>query len=232
MNPPAPPSPPPPASSGGAPGPAPRRRLTFRTALSAHGEPMVWLFGGALAICLLMILGLLYVVFANGLATFWPEPLVQVKTRAGKVYLGEVVREETDYRPEAPVLQDLPPEVREKIQNDGGIVRRRLLHTANFDVTQTHHTWVSDFDIVEESHPPWALLIERATNDGRFVGLPAAFLIDDKEVVTDPEEIWQQFRAHHPEIASGISPARADRKGRSRGPQRRRSTSGLAQRRN
>ena len=42
--------------------------------LNAHGQPTVWLFGGALAICLLMILGLLYVVIRNGMATFWPEP--------------------------------------------------------------------------------------------------------------------------------------------------------------
>ncbi|NBC95305.1 MAG: hypothetical protein GVY27_03000, partial [Deinococcus-Thermus bacterium] len=93
-------------STGGAttvelPRPRGRRRRPGN-ALTAHGEPMVWLTGGALAICLIMILGLLALVLYQGVATFWPGPLTRVDLRgvlnAGegrRAYLGEITRQET-----------------------------------------------------------------------------------------------------------------------------------------
>ncbi|MEX2356993.1 MAG: hypothetical protein WEE51_01610, partial [Pirellulaceae bacterium] len=38
----------------------------------AQGEPMIWLSGGALALSLVMIFGLLGLVIYQGMATFWP----------------------------------------------------------------------------------------------------------------------------------------------------------------
>jgi phosphate transport system permease protein len=180
--------------------PAPAVRTKGRTSLAAHGQPIVWLHGGGLIVCLVMILGLLYVVLRFGMATFWPSPSVQVKTHGGAIYLGEVVREES-FKPEPSVFESLPPAVRDQaraaVEKNGGWARRRLIHTANFDLTQTHHHWVNDFEIVEESYPEWALYIERATNDGRFNGFPAAFLIDGQEVATEPAEVWAKFNEHH-----------------------------------
>ena len=59
-----------------APSIALHRRITT---LSAHGAPMVWLTGGALATALAMIVGLLVLVLYQGLQTFWPLPVVQLK---------------------------------------------------------------------------------------------------------------------------------------------------------
>jgi len=161
---------------------------------------MVWLQGGALAVCLFMIVGLLYVVFRQGMATFWPGPSLQVRTHGGAVYLGEVVREER-YRPDPALLDGLPESARgparDALAREDGWARRRLIYTANFDLTQTHHHWVSDFEIADEERPEWALVIERATNDGRFNGVPVAFLIDGKEVATDPADVWAKFNEHH-----------------------------------
>jgi phosphate transport system permease protein len=160
---------------------------------------MVWLNGGALAVCVFMIVGLLYVVFRQGMATFWPGPSVLVRTHKGAVYLGEVVREE-QYRPDPSVLDGLPEGARDAIARADGWARRRLIHTANFDLTQSHHHWVSDFEIAEEEPPEWALVIERATNDGRFNGVPTAFLIDGKEVATDPVDAWAKFNEYHGQV--------------------------------
>ena len=55
-----------------------RRRKRAATSLFAAGEPMVWLTGGALVICVVMVAGLLSLVFAKGFATFWPLPVTQV----------------------------------------------------------------------------------------------------------------------------------------------------------
>jgi phosphate transport system permease protein len=175
-------------------------RAKSRTSLLAHGLPLVWLNGGALVICLVMILGLLFLIFRQGMSTFWPAPLLEIHTLEGKRYLGEVIREE-QYRPDASVLNGLSPEAKAKAQatleENKGLSERRLLRTDNFDLTQTHHHWVSDFEINEESKPEWALAIERSTNDGRFYGMPKGFLEDGQEVASDPAEVWAKFNEYH-----------------------------------
>ena len=91
-----------------APPPALRRRST---SLFAHGEGMVWLTGGSLLVCLVMIVGMLWLVFDKGLRTFWPTALVQVETLDGKAYLGEVTASR-EIEPSASDLESLEPEAR------------------------------------------------------------------------------------------------------------------------
>src|SRR5262249_9891483 len=129
----------PPAPAPPAPQPHARRAKT-RSALLAHGLPLVWLNGGGLAVCLAMILGLLLLIFYQGAVSFWPGPLVEVRTVDGKVYLGEVSRTET-YRPGPDVIDALPEAARAKLAQNGGVATRRQLRTGNFDLTQTHFHW-------------------------------------------------------------------------------------------
>ncbi|TMQ33246.1 MAG: phosphate ABC transporter permease PstA [Planctomycetota bacterium] len=191
----------PPADAPGAPGRPARRspRPKARTSLLAHGQPLVWLNGGALAVCLVMIVGLLALVFYQGMGTFWPVPAVEVHTVQGRAYLGEIIRENT-YRPDASVIAALPPKVKPQVESalaaNGGLARRRLFRTANFDLTQTRQHWVNDFEITQETRPDWALIVERTTNDGRFIGIPKAFLTDGKEVATEPALILAQYEEH------------------------------------
>jgi phosphate transport system permease protein len=185
-----------------------RPRTKLRNSLLSQGQPWVWLNGGALAICLAMIIGLLVLVVYQGMATFWPGPAVAVTTVEGKHYLGEVIRDE-EYSPEESVFDNLPAPARVKAeafvgQHDGRS-QRRLLRTGNFDLTQTHHHWVSDFEVATEAKPKWALVIERSTNDGRFYGYPTAFLLDGKEVTREPEEIWAQFNEFHDRVRERVA---------------------------
>ena len=53
---------------------------------------MLWLCGGALAICIFLIAGLITMVLWFGLRTFWPGPLVQIQLRDSTTLLGEVAR--------------------------------------------------------------------------------------------------------------------------------------------
>ena len=66
------------------------RQASAATSLAAQGEPMLWLAGGALAVALTMIVGLLVLVLYQGLLTFWPQPVVQIETDDGTIYLGEI----------------------------------------------------------------------------------------------------------------------------------------------
>jgi ABC-type phosphate transport system permease subunit len=178
------------------------RRARQANSLLAQGEPSIWLTGGALAVALLMIGGLLLLVVIQGGATFWPRPLVEIRTVAGKTYLGEVTRQES-YQPAAEVFDALPEEVRDKarqdVANSGGSVRRRLLRIGNRELTGINHIWISDFEVAEESGPEWGLVIERLAW-GNFYGTPAAFLVDGKTVASTPEDVWSEFNQYHGQV--------------------------------
>jgi phosphate transport system permease protein len=168
-----------------------------RSSLYSRGEPLVWMTGAALAIGLAMVLGLLALVFYNGATTFWPVPITKIQTTSGRIYMGELA-ETDDYEVPPHVLEQLPPEQREALAAAGGRTRRRMFRTGNFRLTNTHFNWISDFEVVEETEPEWAVIVERL-EWGRFYGFPKEFRIDGKAVATEPAEIWELFLEHHAE---------------------------------
>ena len=185
-----------------------RTRRVVRSTLTATGEPMLWLTGGGLAVCLVMILGLLFLVFWQGTTTFWPVPVVQVETPDGPL-MGEVTRDEY-YTPMQPLVDpeqanaEPVPTLSEPDQEIGAeaeqgatdVTYRRLFRTGNFDISGTHFHWVSDSAVRTETQPQWAIVVERLSW-GRFYGTPKSFLIDDEVVAATPEEAWAQFEEHH-----------------------------------
>jgi len=145
-----------------------------RTLLAAHGEPMVWLTGGALAIAVAMIVGLLVLVASQGLSTFTPEPVVQYTLHDGRVFMGEVTRRET---------------------GEGGLART-LVRTGNFDLGGEHFRWIDDADVATQEQPPWALVVERQAW-GRFYGTPVGLETPAGSTSSTPEEVWARFEAEH-----------------------------------
>lgn len=79
-------------------------------------------------------------------------------------------------------------------------MRRRELRTENYELTNEHFNWVSDFEIKDggESFPEWATLLERVEG-GRFYGFPAELRIDGEAVETEPGAIWAAFPELHEE---------------------------------
>ena len=155
-----------------------RRRKRSASSLFAAGEPMVWLTGGALVVCVVMVAGLLGLVFAKGFGTFWPLPVTRVTTHDDRVYMGEITRDDL-YRPETSVIEGLGGETAEAagamLGRDEGWLERRLFRTGNFRLTQVHFRWVDEYEIAEETRPEWAMVVERM-EWGRFYGFPEAFL--------------------------------------------------------
>ncbi len=198
------------AVQGLGPKPSLGKRLRKKrgTSLFAHGEPMVWFTGGALFLSLAMIVGLLGLVAARGLGTFWPKALVKVRTIDGKAYLGEV-RERNEYRPSVEAFSAVSEERREAakkaVEARGGQAERVLYRTGNFEQTQTHYTWISDFQVAEVTEPEWAVTVERLEH-GRFYGIPKAFVVTQvdetgasKETITaeGPRAAWAAFEEIH-----------------------------------
>lgn len=161
--------------------PPPRRHRLARTVLFAHGEPLVWLTGGALATALAMIVGLLCLVMVEGFSTFWPRRILAVQTADGKTALGEVSRVE-----------------RIQGNSDGPVARRTLLRTGNFDLTGTHYTWVNDSDVLTRDYPASAVIIERMAW-GRFYGTPVRLTIQGEVVAEGKDDVLRAFHDHHAE---------------------------------
>ncbi len=184
-------------------GRAPRpRRARSRSSLLAHGTPMVWLTGGMLALAVAMIVALLALIFVQGFATFWPEPIVKFTTRDGQVHMGEVFRDET-YTPAEHVFSMMDAswrdEARAALDANGGVSQRTLVRTGNFRLTNEHFNWVEDYMVTGRTQPEWAVVLER-TEWGRFYGFPKSFSIDGEVVAEGPEAVWEQYRKYHDEL--------------------------------
>ncbi|MDZ4817418.1 MAG: phosphate ABC transporter permease PstA [Planctomycetota bacterium] len=185
-----------------------RRAVSPLTTLSAHGEPMVWLTGGALAIALAMIVILLAKIFYEGAATFWPSAVVEATLLDGRKLMGEVTTVDS-YRPADSVLSALPEKdqaaVRQLLSQNNGWATRQLIRTGNFELSGSHYTWVDDFAIKNTDLPEWGVIVERLaevdqTAIGRFYGYPKEFLIDGETVASDPHAVWNEYRKYHDQV--------------------------------
>ena len=148
--------------------------------MMAQSEPMVWFTGGGLAISLAMIIGLLCWVIYNGSITFWPTPISKVQLNDRQYLMGEIVAEEDYFLRKSmltaisPANQDIAKELlREKERAN---VHRRQFRTGNFDITNEHFRWLSDFEFQRDTEvqPEWALTVERI-EWGRFYGEPIRY---------------------------------------------------------
>ncbi len=166
-----------------------RRNRRRATSLFAHGEPMVWLTGGALGLCLVMITGLLGLVLSRGLPTFWPVPVLELTTHSGERIGGEVALVEA-FRPEPEASSEGAPAARPELEE------RRMLRTGNYDLTGVHFRWVPEREVASERAPEWILTIERL-EWGRFFGTPTALDCDGVRTEGEPAQVWQAFEAAH-----------------------------------
>jgi phosphate transport system permease protein len=145
------------------------------SSLAAHGEPWVWLTGGALAMAIAMIVGLLALIVVRGASTFWPVPLELIELRDGRQALGEV----TEREPEP--------------------AARRLVRIANFELTGNHYEWFDESAIAATSRPEWATVVERLEG-GRFNGFPVRLVHGEETVAEGAEAAWKAFLAEHPAV--------------------------------
>ena len=150
----------------------PRRVRSAYSSLAAHGEPWVWLTGGALALAIAMIVGLLALITIRGASTFWPAPLELVELRDGRKALGEVT------------------------ERDEGATPRRLVRIANFELTGNHYEWFDEAAVTKASRPEWATAVERLEG-GRFHGFPTRLVHGDTVVAEGPDAVWKAFAAEH-----------------------------------
>lgn len=146
-----------------------------RTLPSAVGEPMVWLTGSALVLCLGMIAVLLVLVVVNGVRTFWPGDIDLVTMNDGEQIMG----------------------IRTAEDSQG----RFLYRVGNRDIGQESFRWIDGENIASVEQPDDAVVLEREAW-GVWFGTPEAIVEvgDDGErveVVSGSDATIEAFDARH-----------------------------------
>ena len=134
----------------------------------ARGDHLVWLTGSALGMCLVMILGMLLVILANGLGIFWPAPLEQLKLKDGSLLAGELTQRQTIPDPDRP---------------DRVLKHRVQLKVGNRDLYGIDFRWVDEDQIAERSRPRGLYLVERSEY-GPLIGTPVRVMEGDKQAAS------------------------------------------------
>jgi phosphate transport system permease protein len=160
-------------------------RAWFRT-----GTPWIWLNAGAIALCLVMVLGVLALITVRGASHFWPGDVYQVtaKQTDGTVtqYLAEFVRVE---EVSAAVLKDSGTAMDIKAES----YQRHLLKISNRDIYGVDFKWYLAQQLSDKTLPKDATVIERR-EWGHFVGFPKQLFEGDK-LVAEGEQVWSELQA-------------------------------------
>ncbi len=154
-----------------------------------RGTPWVWLTGGAVSICLAMVLGLLFLIASRGLGHFWPADVFEADYSnvdgTGQKLIGELV--ETEEVDAVRIRSSGIP-----VEPDVKFVTRWLVKLGNRDVTG------QDFKNVIASHvsnlqkPDNMVVLERR-EWGNFYGYLKA-LKESGQTVAEDEEAWSELQ--------------------------------------
>ncbi len=155
---------------------------------TAKGDPYVWMNAGAVAVSLVMVIGLLALIAGRGLAHFWPHAILEADylNQDGKsmLLIGEQVEVES-----VPADQlrsggvEVPPGV--------NFMDRWLIKTGNRDVLGADFRWFLADNIRNIRYPEGLMTLERR-EWGDFKG----YLLEVKEgdtTVASGEAAWDEF---------------------------------------
>jgi phosphate transport system permease protein len=148
------------------------------------GDPFVWLTGGALALSLIMVAGLVYLVLAHGLGFFWPSDILRVTLTDGRVLLGQL--EDREKIPQPGAAPGTPDRYRIKLK-----VGNRDLYGSDF-------VWVDEESIATQELPTDAVLIERR-EWGNLYGTIKEVRDKEQVVAKGVERGWAAVQERLPE---------------------------------
>ncbi len=151
-------------------------RLSSARRRDAVGQVLTWLCGGALALNLLLITGLLTLLVVNGASYFWQRDLVQLRLADGTTLLGIIFEQER-----------IP---------DSATATRIRVGVGNRDLGGPDFRWIDERDILSRDTPPEAVALERL-EWGSFYGRMAELRRGETLLAQGPVETWKAFGPLH-----------------------------------
>lgn len=152
------------------------------------GEPWVWLNAGAVAICIVMVVGLLGLVAVRGLSHFWPHTIVQgtyvQPDGQEQVLIGEIADEEW-------VAASRVREAGTEVPDGVKVVKRMLMKTGNRDITGMDFRWLMADSFHDVTAPDDIMVVERR-EWGNFYGYLKA-IKENGQVVVTGEQAVEEF---------------------------------------
>ena len=146
---------------------------------------MTWLCGGALALDLVLIAGLVVVLAVNGAGHFWPRDLVRFRLTDGTTLLGVVVE-------------------REAIPASASGEHRIRIHVGNRDLGGQDFRWIDEHEIAGRDQPAGAVALERL-EWGPFYGSMVALRRGDAVLAQGPDAVWAAFAPLHASKRSDLA---------------------------
>jgi phosphate transport system permease protein len=147
-------------------------RLSFKD-WTKSGSPWIWLNAGAVAISVILVLGLIGIIAIRGLAHFWPADLQQSMATdlqgQKRMMLGEVVQKEQ-------VTAEQLRGAGHQVDVDDDFLERQLFKVGNRDLYGFDFRWVLTRDLENVEYPEHAVAVERR-QWGNFYG----YLLEIKE---------------------------------------------------
>lgn len=159
----------------------------------ASGSPWIWLNGAAVAISVIMVVGLLALIAIRGLGHFWPAAVMEAQVQQADkqvVVIGSIADEEWV---SAEQLRDVGVEIAAGQDS----AKRLLLKAGNKDVTGADFVWVLEEHLSDVAYPQDIITLERR-EWGNFYGRVVAVKEDGVEVATHDMQtdaaIWYQLQ--------------------------------------
>lgn len=164
--------------------------LKTQTSWFKSGSPWIWLNGGAVTVCMVMVVGLLGLIAVRGFSHFWPADILQTtiidREGARHIIMGEEVRSEI-----------IPAAVARDggyiVEQDVELITRYLFKMGNRDVNGRDFSWFLETGMEKWEYPADAISIERR-EWGNFYGYPVAIKENDQLVSElSSADFWSQL---------------------------------------
>ncbi len=154
------------------------------------GSPWIWLNGGAVTLCMLMVIGLICLIAVRGFGHFWPANILQttVTDNTGKVQtiLAEEVRSEV-------IPAVIARDNGYTVPDNQELLTRHLMKLGNRDVTSRDFMWFLELGMGKWEYPKDAVMIERR-EWGNFYGFLSSITESGKPVAEQGSaNFWQEL---------------------------------------
>lgn len=162
----------------------------------SSGSPFVWLNAGAVAISVIMVVGLLGLLAVRGMAHFWPADVMQANyappVLSGEPQVTEVIGERVESESVSSVQiasSGIP------VDESVAFYDRQLVKMGNRDVTGADFAWLLSSFISEIRYPENIVAMERR-EWGNFYGFLASVSESGEELSLSGEEaLWSEFES-------------------------------------